>query len=404
MTKYILFDKSIIEIDEEKIVKHINNIANTKTYKRIGSGTQTFIVGQIIPQKFYGYYYESVDILLKANKLYDYSKDTCSMVRTYHENGNLKEEYFQINKIKNGVYKSYHSNNNIQIECNYVDDMLHGPYKKYYSNNNLILECNYKNGKLNEKYKAYADPRYNNFSDNTTIHLYCQKYTEYDKILYSESNYIDGILHGEYILKFNNHICTAIISEGIIETITLKNINRDKIIYYVVSKKYPIYEIKTFYESGELLELYYLIGLKKNDGKYTKYFKNGNINEEKIYDNNNMIYLKTFYDNANVNEIKEFDGIKYNFIKFYDNGILKEDSVYNKNNQLISQILYYKNGKTKSQSIWNEQSVKIYEEKYNENGLLIYYLDNYAKIVYTNNIDDKEKINKFIEILKKSLN
>ena len=94
----------------------------------------------------------------------------------------------------------------------------------------------------------------------------------------------------------------------------------------------------------------------------------------------------------------------HHFIKFYDNGILEEDSVYNKNNQLISQIRYYKNGKTKLKSIWNEKRVEIYSEKYNENGLLIYYLDNDAKFVYTNNIDDKEKINKFIEMLNKSLN
>ena len=100
MTKYILFDKCIIEVDEEKIVKNINNIANTKTYKRLGSGTQTFIIGKIIPQILYGYYYDSIDILLKANNLYDYSKDTCGIFTSYYISGDLKEEYFQINKIK----------------------------------------------------------------------------------------------------------------------------------------------------------------------------------------------------------------------------------------------------------------------------------------------------------------
>ena len=113
------------------------------------------------------------------------------------------------------------------------------------------------------------------------IPFYCQKYIQNDKIIYSEYNFINNIINGEYILKFNNHICNAIFLEGIIDNITLKNINTDKIIYNAVSKKYPIFEIKKFYETGELLELYYMTELKKIDGEYTKYFKNGEINKKK---------------------------------------------------------------------------------------------------------------------------
>ena len=68
--KYILFDNCIITIDDDKIVKEITNITNTKQYKRVGSMKSTYICGQPIPSSFFDYYYDTPEILKKANGSY----------------------------------------------------------------------------------------------------------------------------------------------------------------------------------------------------------------------------------------------------------------------------------------------------------------------------------------------
>ena len=147
--KYILYDKCIVTIDENKIIKEITNLTETKTYKRVGNTQNTYICGQQIPPSFSGYYYDTPEILKKANGYYDYSKDTCGVYTTYYCNGILKEEYFHINNIKNGIYKTYHANGSIEIECEYLNNILNGNWKKYDNQKNLVRERFYKNGKIN---------------------------------------------------------------------------------------------------------------------------------------------------------------------------------------------------------------------------------------------------------------
>jgi len=44
---------------------------------------------------------------------------------------NLKEEYFQNNGIKEGIYKSYYYNKKTCVECNYINGSINGVYKSY---------------------------------------------------------------------------------------------------------------------------------------------------------------------------------------------------------------------------------------------------------------------------------
>ena len=61
--------------------------------------------------------------------------DNTGVVRTYHDEEQtiLKEEYFQLNGKKNGIYREYYSNGQIKIEVNYIDDEKNGIKKSYYS-------------------------------------------------------------------------------------------------------------------------------------------------------------------------------------------------------------------------------------------------------------------------------
>ena len=58
------------------------------------------------------------------------------VVRTYFnkKQTKLKEEYYEVNKRKEGIYKSYFENGNIDIICNYINGKKNGEYKLYYSN------------------------------------------------------------------------------------------------------------------------------------------------------------------------------------------------------------------------------------------------------------------------------
>jgi antitoxin component YwqK of YwqJK toxin-antitoxin module len=114
-----------------------------------------------------------------------YHKETCigfmfNCIECNERSGNiLKEEYFQNNEIKEGVYKSYYYNGKpcvicdyingkkeglfimydingqIRVECYYIDDKKEGIYKSYWPNGQLneIYKCN--DGKMEGIYKNY---------------------------------------------------------------------------------------------------------------------------------------------------------------------------------------------------------------------------------------------------------
>ena len=73
------------------------------------------------------------------------------VVRTYydHEQTKLKEEYYEINGKKEGIYKEYYNNGQLNVVCNYIDDKLNGEYKIYLCDGQLYEICNYIDNKAN---------------------------------------------------------------------------------------------------------------------------------------------------------------------------------------------------------------------------------------------------------------
>jgi len=51
-----------------------------------------------------------------------------SFIRIYFTNGNLFQEYYELNGKEEGEYKLYYSNGQLWIICNYVNGMREGAY------------------------------------------------------------------------------------------------------------------------------------------------------------------------------------------------------------------------------------------------------------------------------------
>ena len=60
------------------------------------------------------------------------------VVRTYHDNKQLKEEYCLINNKIEGLYKNYCDEKLYKI-CNYVNGQLNGEFKQYYENGHVLV-------------------------------------------------------------------------------------------------------------------------------------------------------------------------------------------------------------------------------------------------------------------------
>ena len=331
MTKYGIFDKCIIAVDNDIIV-NITNFTETKTYKRIGSGRNTYICGQKLPPYFNNIIYDSIEILKKANQLYDYSNETSGMYTSYFTNGNICVEYYQINNKKNGVYKQYYPNGKLQEERNYVDDVLHGQFIIYDDKGNKTSEYMYNNGKIHGIFKKWSDGKYHP----------CTTYEEY--------MYDNNIKNGPYKLIFSNGNVTvgSYIENNINEftTITPNNIIIEKRSYDSVQN---LYMHEKYYDSSKINEKYMIDGINRKFGEYIGYYENGNI--QKICNYNNNIIKKS--------------------ISYYANGNIESEIIYDDTGNQMNKISYYESGNIKEKySKINNIGIT---ENYNEDGLLINY-------------------------------
>ena len=71
------------------------------------------------------------------------------LVKTYYDDNQqkLKEEYFEVDGVKEGNYKSYHENGQLWLICNYANGLRHGEHKYFYITGELIVNRQYMNGK-----------------------------------------------------------------------------------------------------------------------------------------------------------------------------------------------------------------------------------------------------------------
>ena len=136
----------------------------------------------------------------------------CGIIRTHYDNGNIEEEYFQINGKKHGIYTLYNhtSNDDIIRRIEYVDGKKHGKYMEYtrnckdiyyicYYNNNIKVGeatfyhdngnidniCTYENGKISGMRYWYYENCEDLLNNNSTPHIK------------KSCNHVNGIRQGE---------------------------------------------------------------------------------------------------------------------------------------------------------------------------------------------------------------
>lgn len=390
--KFILFDKSIITINDEsdkKIVEKITNLTDTKSYKRIGSGKMTFILDKEIPSQFYDCLYDSIDILKKVNKEkfpnYNYDKiNDCGLCVDYYANGKKMREYYQINNLKQGPYKEYYVDGTIKIYCDYIDGKIEGLYLEYDQDGFLKKELQNKNGLLYGICKYYEKNQY-------------QGYTE----ISDEITYIEGYKNGDFtrIIKKNDNNTIEkgnFLNNCKIESITTHNNN------IIINKRYAHPNKDNVY----IVEDYYDDNIIKR--KYCITYNNNNVYE-------NLVGIDSkYYENGIIESIQNYDD--KTAITFYKNGNIKSEKQNNNEHYLIK--CYYENGKlmslendfnVKSSNENLKQKTNIYIlEKYNTHGVLITYTKkiNHNTIFHydcNNSFYDKVQIKIFSDLLTKSL-
>jgi len=289
--KYALFDKCIITIDDNNIITNIFNDDINKSYERIGNNINKFICGKEFPKNYNYHFYESIEILKKANKMYNYKTETCGLHTEYYYNGNKKIEYFHNNNIKEGKYIEYTNTGKLSLECYYVNNKLHGLYRQYDSQNQI-----------------------NRFT------------------------YVNDIKHGEYFYDYHDHIVKGLYENG--KIISRQSIEkRTNIITEKIYKdeNYDSNNLlcnETYYKNGQLKEKYYVDSSNNKHGKYIMYFHDGQIQCISYYDNGcNVNETTIYYENGKIYKYIKYDNeVKYKknlSLENYNNGALKIKITHN---------------------------------------------------------------------------
>ena len=146
-------------------------------------------------------------------------------VRNYFKPNKLKEEYFELNGHREGIYTSYDIEGNITTVCNYVngkkngicyeymigkisnisyyvDDKLEGDSRGYFLNGSLSSIINYKNNKKNGISISYYSNGEIKTTDYYTNHRKTGEYIHY----YQDGKIKDFYDYTNHSYDYTNHI------------------------------------------------------------------------------------------------------------------------------------------------------------------------------------------------------
>ena len=85
------------------------------------------------------------------------TKAFTGIIKSYYDNGALKEDIPYKDGKENGIVKGYYPNGNLESEILSKDGKLEGLSKSYYENGNLKIEGNFKDDKLEGLSKVYYE-------------------------------------------------------------------------------------------------------------------------------------------------------------------------------------------------------------------------------------------------------
>ena len=119
----------------------------------------------------------------------------------YDENGNLIEQGYLANGVKNGPWTTYHTDNNLpKTIMNYANGMATGLYLELNDRAQIELMANYKNNQLHGpwgKYRFGRPTQTASYNDGQLDGLY-QEYNERDGKIRKEITYKNGKYDGPY--------------------------------------------------------------------------------------------------------------------------------------------------------------------------------------------------------------
>lgn len=374
MPYYIYYHNHIIVLEGNNVMDIIDPKTNNSK-KRLGSKDTKIRKNDVISVNILNnniYKYDSLDILKNGNNIcYDIKTGT-GEYKHYYNNGNIEEEYYQINFKKEGIYKKYFISGNIKIECYYINDCLHGTYKEYKWNDNYS-----KNAQEDIIKKIYQ-------YDMNKLSGKCIDYPYHNENYYEEYNYVNNIRNGEYKIVNFEYTLTGVYENGIVINKIKTDIHNN--ILLKENKINEEHNLVNIYVNNILQEVYEKNSkTDKKDGFYKKYFDivNNKIRIECNYKNN---YLhgkyKEYYIDGNIKIQTEYQNEKIinNYIEYYPNnkikmyitydGDIEKKKVYNSENKLIE--YYIKTGTIyKINFKLNTISKDIYDEFIKELNLTI---------------------------------
>lgn len=171
----------------------------------------------------------------------------------YYENGKFKAEYSYVDGFKHGEAKEYYDNGKIQSILSFVNGSLHGKLIKYHENESLEAEQLYSQGELME-WKEYNEKgQLRSLDDKVSGQI--RKYNDIGQITYRGGYSIDG---------------SVILGDGL----------------YV-----------SYYDDGKIRVIYSIVDGKPH-GFCCEYYENGNLKEQQVFTNGELIYTRFYHSDG----------------------------------------------------------------------------------------------------------
>jgi antitoxin component YwqK of YwqJK toxin-antitoxin module/Tfp pilus assembly protein PilF len=372
--------KKILDFSDNYITKSFWNVYARRKIDHFGkqeeviiylSDGNPFMIGKVVDGKNQGKF-KIVNLHGQIISELNYvDNELNGLQRYFYESGQVSEETYYSNGIKdgetkeflkngnlqsvgnyksgklNGPFITYHVNGGKQCELTFIDDIREGKVICYYTNGKKNNELNYTKGKLNGKLENY-----NEVGDLTTSYNYVNDELEgegisyYDgKIIKSKANYKAGKVMGSYKEFSENQTLTK---EILYENGKIKKENE----YY----ENGTLSTETFYDDKELLEAY--VYYDHNGQKYyEEKYKAGEIKMGFQYLPNNPKPIEVPL-NSNPYKIKTLNGITLTE-GYFEKGKLAKEWKY-----------FYLNGNLRVKQNFSENKSNGLRTDYNRNGEL----------------------------------
>ena len=264
------------------------------------------------------------------------------------------------NKLRHGTFKSHYPDGTLELEVRYENGIRVSPIRHFYPSGKLHTEVD-----TAGNYRQY-------FEDGTLAMEFMEKNGK--KIGDEKIYYSNGFLNS--VLKYNDGVC--FLREGYFDNGVLSSSCK-------IMREPKRHEIcQTFYKSGKPRRV------TGNDGKYTLYHENGNVERDFVYREDTLVEDRVSYPSGSLREIKKYNGpIPKNCeyctleskISYYDGGKIKDSCYVEKPTDwdgvtarglVLACRQFYENGNVKIAPVYSNAKLVETREYYSSGALKNY--------------------------------